>query len=257
MVRLEQAGNSRVHFLAPLPPGMNSDSPELFGFFTYELRVGHAHIWSTAQGRFGRALRVTGVQHPAPQLFCTVKRTEDDFTVEAPYALAVQNGKNITHYPPRTELWALLYAQVKQADGKDFRNILLDDRKLNLIPRALTKLAFENVDSPVHGFAVWTQAEIIDALRSLGLPRDAPLSVVCVEMMPTLAALRATPTKIGLYATNLAASVAADRSGYSSVAGSAPQDQEIRPLSEGLGHFRILRTSPLTPVPEVCCPSCA
>ena len=43
-----------VHYLLPLPPGLHSESPELFGFFTYELRVGHtSRIWCTAQGRFG------------------------------------------------------------------------------------------------------------------------------------------------------------------------------------------------------------
>ena len=75
MVRLQQSGNSKVHYLVPLPAGMNNDSPELFGFFTYELRVGHSHIWCTAQGRWGRPLRTTGAQHPAPTLFCTCERT--------------------------------------------------------------------------------------------------------------------------------------------------------------------------------------
>jgi hypothetical protein len=31
-------------------------------------------------------------------------------------------------------------------------------------------------------------------------------------------------------------------------------DVKIKPLSNGLGHYRILRTSPLTEVPFVCCP---
>src|SRR5690606_24292892 len=108
MVPLHRAGNSDRHFLMPLPPGLHADSPELFGFFTYELRIGHAHVWSTAQGRFGRPLRSTGVQHPAPTLYCTCQRNEDAVLVEAPYALAVLNGKNITEEPPRTEIWALL-----------------------------------------------------------------------------------------------------------------------------------------------------
>ena len=38
---------------------------ELFGFYVYELRVGHTdRIWCTAQGRFGHPTRVNGVQHP-------------------------------------------------------------------------------------------------------------------------------------------------------------------------------------------------
>jgi hypothetical protein len=51
------------HFAVPLPSGIADDSPELFGFYTYELRVGHEKGWSTSQGRFGAPLRVTGVQH--------------------------------------------------------------------------------------------------------------------------------------------------------------------------------------------------
>jgi len=262
MVRLERAGNSKVHFLVPVPPGLNPESPEMFGFFTYELRVGHAYIWSTAQGRFGRALRATGVQHPAPALFCTCKRPQDDLVVEAAYAIAVQNGKNITADPPRTELWALLYAQVHQADGKDFRNILLDDRKLMLAPRIRGKLenpfgisfvGFENRDAPARGWTRWTRTEIQSALRDLGLPKDAPLSVLCVEMMPTLAALRAPQTKgVAVDKDSLAANLVAERSGYGTSPGVASSAEDVRPLSDALGNFRILRTSPLTPVPEVC-----
>ena len=261
MARLQQAGNSKVHFLVPLPAAMNTDSPELFGFFTYELRVGHSHVWCTAQGRWGRAQRTTGVQHPAPTLFCTCERTEAALVVEAPYAMAVLNGKNITHDPPRTELWALLYAQVRQADGKDYRNILLDDRKLTLkrrlrgrfeIAGGLSLFGFENDDSPARAEMQWTQAEILAALRNLGLPADSRLSVLCVEMMPTLQALRVAQVAGRASFNNLAVSMVADRSGFGDPAGSSVQDSDLRPLSDALGHYRILRTSPLTPVPEVC-----
>ena len=45
---------SPVHYLVPLPPGLHDESPELFGFYVYQLRVGHTdRIWCTAQGRFG------------------------------------------------------------------------------------------------------------------------------------------------------------------------------------------------------------
>lgn len=261
-LRLQPAGNSKVHFVLPMPPGLNPESPEMFGFFTYELRVGHAHIWSTAQGRPGRPLRVTGVQHPVPTLFCTCKRTQHDLIVEAPYAIAVQNGKNITADPPRTEIWALLYAQVRQADGKDFRNILLDDRKLTLTRRLRGRLAdpfgisvigFQNRDAPARGSTRWAQAEMLSALRELGLPGDAPLSVLCVEMMPTLAALRAPQTTGATVDQNdFAANIVAERSGHGSGAGVAIQQDDVRPLSDALGNFRILRTSPLTPVPDIC-----
>ena len=131
-------------FLLPLPPGLHPESPEMFGFFTYEIRVGHYRytdttaqhvkgeaVWTTAQGRYGRPLRVPGIQHPAPTLTCTVNRDERKLYVSAPYAVAVHNGRNVTATPPRTEIWALLYAQVKQADNKAFRNILLDDRLMS------------------------------------------------------------------------------------------------------------------------------
>jgi hypothetical protein len=261
MVQLQQASNSSVHYLAPLPPGLNSDSPELFGFFTYEIRVGHARIWCTAQGRWGRPLHTTGVQHPAPTLFCTCERAEAELTVEAPYAMAVLNGKNITHDPPRTELWALLYAQVRQADGKDFRNILLDDRKLTLKRRlrgrfqtgpGLTLLGFENDDSPARAEMRWTQAEILAALTNLGLPPDSPLSVLCVEMMPTLNALVAQQTAGRALLNDPAGSMVAERSGFGAPTGTPARENQLRPLSDALGHYRILRASPLTPVPAVC-----
>jgi hypothetical protein len=267
MVPLTAAGNSPRHFLVPLPPGLGADSPELFGFFTYELRVGHAGIWSTAQGRFGRPLRTTGVQHPAPTLFCTCQRDENQLIVEASFAEAVLNGKNITAAPPRTEIWALLYAQARQADGKDWRNILLDDRALSVLPQLRGRLsdatgmlmllgAFQNRDAPARGATAWTQAEIAVLLRDLGLPRDAPISVLCVEMMPTAESLR-TPaaTEQRAVAVDLAAAVAGERSG-TTPGFTATAEGQARPLSDALGHYRILRTSPLTAVPAICCPTC-
>jgi hypothetical protein len=80
MTQLERAHDSKVHFLLPLPPGIDPTDPELFGFYTYELRVGHAgppgdlRWWSTANARFGQPLRVAGVQHPAPPLVCQAGR---------------------------------------------------------------------------------------------------------------------------------------------------------------------------------------
>jgi hypothetical protein len=262
MVPLEAGGNVGRHFLVPLPPGLNSDSPELFGFFTYELRVGHSNIWSTAQGRFGRAFRTTGVQHPPPTLFCTCQRTQKELVVEAPYAEAVLAGKNITANPPRTEIWALLYAQVRQADGKDFRNILLEDRGLLPVPRIRQKfedpagkafVAFQNRDAPIHGVTGWTQAEVLSLLRELGLPTASPLSVLCVETLPTLENQKsAVGTGRSFVDADIAASVLKERGGQSLAAARAPADGRPRPLSDALGHVRIMRTSPLTPVPDVC-----
>ena len=263
-------GESPRHFIVPVPPGLTPDGPEMFGMFTYELRVGHIGIWSTAQGRFGRVLRSTGVQHPAPTLLCTTNRDSDAVVVESTYAQAVLNGRNITADPPRTQIWALLYAQVRQADDEDNRNILLDDRIL--IPRdrafEFTKFggvglpvgAFENRDAPTHGIAVWRGAEVTAMLASLGLPSDSSLSVLCVEMMPTMAALidnefRAANTKVS---SGLFASVFAERAGTpaASTVSTVGVDSATRPLSDGLGHYRILRTSPLTAITDICCTDC-
>ena len=86
------AGDTGVHMIVPLPPGTDSGSPELFGFFTYELRTGHKQGWCAAQGRFGAPLRVTGVQHPPPDLTCLVARDSASLTVSAPFAQAVLGG---------------------------------------------------------------------------------------------------------------------------------------------------------------------
>jgi hypothetical protein len=80
MMRLEPSPVSDRHFLLPLPPGVDSDNPELFGFYSYEFRVGHSgprgdlRWWSTANARFGSPLRVVGVQHPPPALTCRAGR---------------------------------------------------------------------------------------------------------------------------------------------------------------------------------------
>lgn len=259
---------SDKHYLIPVPPGLHSASPELFGMFTYEIRAGHKEIWSTAQGRYGRQVRLTGVQHPAPTLFCTVNRNELSLSVSAPHAMAVFDGVNVTARPPRTDIWALLYAQVTQADGKSNRNILLG-QKLLINPQVIsivgTRLRI-NKDSQVYSVITWTNAEISQILSILGLPLSSSLSVLCVEMMPNPdtyedmvntivntgspykgAAVAAVSTKSAATTSrNQPATQAADVADIADVNNNGP-------LFGGLGNFRILRTSPLTPVPFVCC----
>lgn len=98
--------------------------------------------------------------------------------------------------------------------------------------------------------------QVGSALAELGLPQDAPLSVLCVEMMPRAEALR--PRAAG--GQTFARTDIADASflTLSGVAGQAPQEvaDGPRPLSDALGHYRILRSSPLVAVPEACCPTC-
>lgn len=318
---MEKSLLSDRHYLLPLPPGLNEASPELFGFFTYEFRVGHASkdLWSTAQGRYGRPLRATGIQHPAPTLTCAVHRDEDKLYATAPYATAVLNGKNVTANPPRTQLWCLLYAQVKQADNndankdlKDYRNILLDDRFMHwsvkikhrrhvdidmhhitdqpllnvtdvnvgvtnkrlmplispklviskmqladidlnhLIPITFADIENKNEDATKYGTTLWTNDEVNKLLKAYGLPLDLPLSVLCVEVFTNITnerdyRTRDVSTRDVFNYDNADTGVRGDVSTIMAVA------TPVKPLSNSLGNYRILRTSPLVEVPFVCC----
>ena len=204
---------SPKHFMVPLPPGLHSGANELFGFFVYDLCVGHSRVWSTAQGRFGRSIKLTGVQHPAPLLTCTVNRTEDNVIMTAPFAMPVYNGRNLVNGQPQTELWGVLYTQVMQADGLEFRNILLREKRMT--PGREDFNARQNTDE-LYAMCQWTQDEIVAMLYALGLPGDSPLSVLAIEMYKNF-------------------------------------EPVSRPLSSDLGRMRIYRTSPLQQVPVICC----
>lgn len=319
MQPMEKATDSDRHYLLPLPPGLHAESPEMFGFFTYEFRVGHYRygdttdrhkkgesVWTTAQGRFGRPLRATGIQHAAPTLTCTANRDEDILYVTAPYAVAVANGKNVTSDPPRTELWCLLYAQVRQADNLDFRNILLDDRILDWRVRVehrkkvdwkevytdkqratlkqivirnwkdelsiadlaqhyrLADLSTVNKDATKYGTVIWKNDEIARLLELYGLPPDTSLSVLCVEILPQITnvydhvnnlektevfgKMKMMFTRQGLPSHGTVKEGVAART----MTAQAVSFNEPKPLSDKLGHYRILRTSPLVEVPFVC-----
>ena len=228
MQKLIASPSSNRHYLLPLPDGLNPESAELFGFFVYELRVGHDGTrWCTAQGRFGRPLRVAGVQHPAPQLRCMVTRTAaTGITVVAPYATPVFNQQNLRPFTPKTQLIALLYAQVLQADGQSWRNILLG--RATAIPYNLRRKTIRALNPALTPGIMQFEPDndILFKLGALGLPLDSALSVVAVEVLPEP------------QATSPAATV----------------DEFDDPLGADLGQVRILRTSPLTPVPEICPP---
>lgn len=172
--------DSPVHFLVPLPPGLTPDSNELHGFFTYELRFGHVGFWSTAQGRFGRPLRVTGVQHAPPQLHCAVTRTKSRLEVSASFANPVREGRSARPPLPATKLWALLYAQVHQADDAERRNILLGTRELLAPPRNELLTIRESGTAST----VWETDAIQKELARLTLGPDTPLSCLAVETLP-------------------------------------------------------------------------
>ncbi|MFT3748869.1 MAG: hypothetical protein QM768_11150 [Agriterribacter sp.] len=368
-----------IHYLLPLPPGLHSESPELFGFFNYEFRIGHGHwsdgqegkenLWSTAQGRFGRPLAVAGMQHPVPTLLCNVNRDKDKVYVSAPYARAVYKGKSVTSDPPRTQLHCVLYAQVQQADRLEYRNILLDEKLMTLVKppaagivgtfnpgrftstvvssitdistvwsvKEVDSIARANVvlsnltlmnevsrlnvgeayekkitraikdykngkvvkmdkdmattilqafdelklkdaappvaavkftdatlaagavkaiykDLPKTATAVWDNKEIAVLLKQLGLPEDAALSVLVVEVFGNITSFfdhffSLTDEQLqalqGSDNTQMIASTLLER-----------RRKNRQALNEELGNYRILRTSPLTEVPFVCCPTC-
>ena len=201
------------HYLVPLPPELQEASAELFGFFVYEVRLGHtASRWSTAQGRFGPVLRIAGVQHPAPPLVCQAGRDKTGILVQAPFATPVLNGANLRAFVPQTDLWALLYARVRQADGAAWRNVLLARRQL-FAPQAGNDPQRTGV--PVlFGEAVFDPDTVTNGLQQLGLPAGEPLTVLAAELF-------ADP-------------------------------RENDPLGDRLGHARTLRISPLVPVPDAC-----
>lgn len=314
--------SSDVHYMLPLPPGLHAHSDEMFGFFTYEFRVGHYElppenegddpekVWTTAQGRFGRRLKSHGIQHPAPGLTCMPNRDEDKLWVTAPYAVAVHAGKNVTADPPRTELWALLYAQVKQADNLDYRNILLDDKpldwrvqiepekdvdvfekytdeQLQVLNQVTLKTLKANVslaqtgnflklvdyskknkNASKYGTTVWSNKEVSQLLAVFGLPRDSRLSVLVVETLPQITNIFEHMTKLDQPAVAQAAADLMNNEQQSTFnqeykrrfapgeAVTGALNRKPSPVSDQLGHHRILRTSPLTRVPEVCCPDC-
>ena len=208
-----QTAKGEAAYLVPIPDHLAETSPELFGFFVYEVRVGHTGSrWCTAQGRFGPMLRIAGVQHPAPPLVCQAARGKTDVLVRAPFATPVLNGANVQPRKPSTELWTLLYARVRQMDGGSSRNVLLTDA---LMRSPLERNDIEGIGGRVvYGEALISLDFITGVLNRLGLPPDTPLTVLAMEMF-------ANPP-------------------------------EPNPVGTRLGHARILRISPLVPVPDAC-----
>jgi hypothetical protein len=195
----------------------------LFGFWTYEIRVGHSgddlEHWSTAQARYGRPLRVTGVQHPAPSLTCYPYRDRSGVSVRVPFASPVFGDRRLISggdFSPRSEIWVLLYAQALQADGASYRNILLLEAAA-LYQEQFTPGYASGDPIGVAAFPEAGAASIAAALAALLLPADAPLSVLAVELLP----------------------------------GAGPRNQDPT-IHCTLSGRRILRTSPLTAVNSVC-----
>ncbi|MDR3628850.1 MAG: hypothetical protein P4L42_00795 [Desulfocapsaceae bacterium] len=240
-------GSSGRHFLLPLPANLTAEDLELFGFWTYEFRVGHAGLWSTAQGRFGRPLRVSGIQHPCPHLICTPQRIANGVGATAPFAVTVYNGNRLYDLKtgdPQTRIWFMLYAQVLQADGASYRNILLDHREGTILANSPLKGQIRlNPQhgpnrSPIAGI-LFPQKDIEARLTLVCLPAGTALSVLAVEVLP---GPLVDPNR----------DLVADSTGTTGAGGTSTDTLREDPLGAGLGSRRILRTSPLTAVPFIC-----
>ncbi len=296
MQKMEKSLDENRHFyLLPLPQGLHSESAEMFGFFTYEFRFGHSdRLFSTAQGRFGRPLRLTGLQHPAPNLLLTVDRDEKNIKVSAPFAQAVYKGKNVTANPIRTTMWCLLYAQVRQADGQTNRNILLEtikmreqENKLKIekqrekikndksLTEELKKYSLKQItnlyntldlQAVKYSELVISNKRIEEKLALYGLPADAGLSVLCVEVFGTITNLRQHISGLNNQVENLknnfeqafgkAQGTVAESNALYAIRNADQKPRDEKPLTNELGNYRILRTSPLTEVPFICCTVC-
>ncbi|MDQ6916328.1 MAG: DUF2163 domain-containing protein [Pseudomonadota bacterium] len=268
------AGETKArHFIVPLPPGIDSDMPELFGFWTYELRIGHHAIWSTAQARFGRPLVVKGVQHPAPVLSVAAMRVRPSpkdpasspprIVVVAPHATAVFEHRRLTQPAagdPRTRIWVLLYAQVTQADRATRRNVLV--ARAPAIARVTQAVPGIPPSPPsardVIGVAHFDEQVINARLAEMALPADAPLSVVAVELLPGdhLSMLK---VPLGdreiFYLVDTPEIPAGTLDARGAAAFASVNIATSDPLGAELGSIasrRILRCSPLTPVAPAC-----
>ncbi|RZJ91762.1 MAG: hypothetical protein EOO20_04175 [Chryseobacterium sp.] len=283
MIPAHDEKNESHFYMLPLPPGLHAESDELFGFFSYEIRLGHRkETWSTAQGRYGRPLRVNGVQHPAPNLSCNAFRrkivpltrrghkvynsegkpekynipgvyTEEiatkvssEIIITAPFATAVLDGKNLTADPPQTSLWYMLYTQVKQADGNSFRNLLLSSGHMSFKrrPKPVSDIGNQQKEEgEKRGVAVLQLTDIQKRLKEMGLSPESSLSVLCVEMFPLQNNWQMENGRRSSYT-------------HSGQMEHSNAKEPVNPLTTGLGNYRIYRTSALVPISDVCCDDC-
>ncbi|KAF2833499.1 hypothetical protein CC86DRAFT_10768 [Ophiobolus disseminans] len=168
--------SSPLHWGLPLPAGITEASVELFGFWTYEFRVGRADdTWCTAQARYGPPLRVTGIQHPAPQLACSMNRNHVRISVSAPFAKPIVSGKISVGYEPSTEIWFLLYAQAAQIDGGTEKRNILVGRVKGVATRSRKFAHFE-------ANAEFVRKDVNVVLGMYGLKTNTSLSAMAVEL---------------------------------------------------------------------------
>jgi hypothetical protein len=187
----------------------------------------------------------------------------------------------------------MVYAQVYQADRRDHCNILLGEIEMKIGVRVNTEpdrmkkikgLTQQVYFKPVIGDyttgsvklnrsalqlgnllasikdeqsvarAIITSEDLAEKLQSLGLPEDSALSVLVVKVFGNITNLHDHMNHYKNTNVNGVSEQMAERLKEKRAEVNLMSD--IRTLSKGSGHFRILRTSPLTKVPFVCCPTC-
>jgi hypothetical protein len=119
-----------------------------------------------------------------------------------------------------------------------------------------------NKDATKYGTTVWGNAEIKQLLELYGLPSDLPLSVLVVEILPTITNIYEAIPGLGQEGVrnavrdNLRVTDLPEAGVIQETMARLNQGAQFQPppdpLSEELGQHRILRTSPLTEVPYVC-----
>jgi hypothetical protein len=175
----------------------------------HELRVGHRDGWSIAQARFGPPLRVTGIQHPAPPLFCEATHHRAEVLVSA-YATPVAAGRNLLPRLPNTEIWASSTPGSRRLTA---RIAAISLSAAGAVPQLPQTGQRESSGNRRH-CALGAERDRSSA-KGAWPPRNAPLGVLAVEILPEI-------------------------------------ERKPDPLGADLGRVRILRASPLIPVPEVC-----
>ena len=128
----------------------------------------------------------------------------------------------------------MLYAQVMQADGASYRNILLTHARGTTISRRILEsakgvaLSPRPPETPRAGYE-FAESVIRRRLIQFGLSETRPSSALAVELLPFDTARDVEARDVG-----------------------GDQSAQPDPLGTQLGSRRILRTSPLTAVPAVC-----
>jgi hypothetical protein len=153
-----------------------------------------------------------GVQHPAPELACSVFfGAAGEITARASYATPYLEHRRVVPTLANTKIWFVLYARITQADGQSHRNVQIDLKEAR--PARDSKSVMIAPQARAH----WSELDVRNALDLAGFPRDTPLTVLAVELLPE------------------------------------PNGSFSDPLGGDLGQVRVLRTSPLQSVERNCC----